>query len=311
MKQNVRVAVIQAGSRLFDLQATLARFEQLTLEAARKGAELAVFPEAFIGGYPKGLDFGARVGQRSDTGREAFARYFRESIPVPGPETDQIGEVARGCDMHLVIGVLERDGATLYCSVLYFDANGTLVGKHRKLMPTAMERLVWGFGDGSTLDAVDTELGRIGALICWENYMPQARLAMFAQNVELYCAPTVDDRESWQPSMRHIAMEGRCYVLSACQYLTRDDCPADYFADSPDDENAFPEGVLIRGGSVIVSPMGNVLAGPVYDQEEILIAELDAESIIRGKFDFDIAGHYACPEIFKLQINTKALKPRN
>ena len=310
MKQNVRVAVIQAGSKLFDLQATLDRLEQLALDAARKGAELAVFPEAFIGGYPKGLDFGARVGQRSDAGRDTFARYFRESISVPGPETDRIGEVARGCDMHVVTGVVERDGATLYCSMLYFGANGALLGKHRKLMPTAMERLVWGFGDGSTLNAVDTELGRLGGLICWENYMPQARLAMFAQNVELYCAPTVDDRESWQPSMRHIAMEGRCFVLSACQYLTRDDCPSDYFKDNPADEDAFPDGTLIRGGSVIVDPMGNVLAGPVYDREEILVAELEAEAVIRGKFDFDVAGHYARPEIFKLKINAKALKPR-
>ena len=306
MKQNVKVAVVQTGSRLFDTEATLQKFERFTLDAARQGAELAVFPEAFIGGYPKGMDFGARVGQRSDQGREWFARYYRQSISVPGPETDRMGEIARSCGLHVTVGVIERDGGTLYCSVLYFGADGKLLGKHRKVMPTAMERLIWGFGDGSTLETVATDLGRLGAVICWENYMPQVRLAMFSQNVELYCAPTVDDRESWQPSMRHIAMEGRCFVLAACQYLTRQDCPADY----PVEDGRFPDDILIHGGSVIVDPMGNVLAGPVYDCEAILIAELDADSIIRGKFDLDVAGHYARPEIFKLKINRKALKPR-
>lgn len=306
MKDNVKAAVIQAGSRLFDLDATLNRFEQLTLEAARKGAELAVFPEAFIGGYPKGMDFGVRVGQRSDEGREWFARYFRQSIRVPGPETERMGEIARSCGLHVAVGVIERDGATLYCTVLYFGADGMLRGKHRKVMPTAMERLIWGFGDGSTLEVVETDLGRLGAAICWENYMPQVRLAMYAQNVELYCAPTVDDRESWQPSMRHVAMEGRCFVLAACQYLTREDCPADY----PVADDRFPDGTLIRGGSVIVDPMGQVIAGPAYDREDILIADLGADAIIRGKFDLDVAGHYARPEIFKLKINRKALIPR-
>lgn len=306
MKQDVKVAVVQTGSRLFDLDGTLDRFEQRALDAARKGAELAVFPEAFIGGYPKGLDFGARVGQRSDAGREWFARYFRQSIRVPGPETARMGEIARSCGLHVAVGIIERDGATLYCSVLYFGADGKLLGKHRKVMPTAMERMIWGFGDGSTLDVVETELGNVGAAICWENYMPQLRLAMYAQNVELYCAPTVDDRESWQPTMRHIAMEGRCYVLAACQYLTREDCPDDY----PIEDGRFGDGTLIRGGSVIVDPMGNVVVGPVHDREEILVADLDGDSIIRGKFDLDVAGHYSRPEIFKLKINKKELKPR-
>ncbi|MBS3746396.1 MAG: carbon-nitrogen hydrolase family protein [Wenzhouxiangellaceae bacterium] len=306
MKQDVKVAVVQTGSRLFDLDRTLDRFEQRALDAARKDAELAVFPEAFVGGYPKGLDFGARVGQRSDEGREWFARYFRQSIRVPGPETARMGEIVRSCRLHVSVGVVERDGGTLYCSALYFGSDGKLLGKHRKVMPTAMERLIWGFGDGSTLDVVETELGRVGAAICWENYMPQLRLAMYAQNVELYCAPTVDDRESWQPTMRHIAMEGRCFVLAACQYLTREDCPADY----PVDGKQFPDRTLIRGGSVIVDPMGNVIAGPIYDREEILVADLDGDSIIRGKFDLDVAGHYSRSEIFKLKINKKELKPR-
>lgn len=299
MKSKVRAAVVQAGSKIFDLDGTLDRFERLALQAARQDAEIAVFPEAFIGGYPKGLDFGARVGQRSAEGRELFARYYRNSIDVPGPETARIGEIARGCGLHLVVGAIERDGGTLYCCALYFGADGSLLGKHRKVMPTAMERLIWGFGDGSTLAIPDTELGRVGAAICWENYMPQVRMSMYTQGVELYCAPTVDDRESWQPTMRHIAIEGRCFVLAACQYMTRADCPDDY----PVEDDRFPDGTLIRGGSVIVDPFGEVLAGPVYDEESILFAELDAEIIIRGKFDLDVAGHYACPEIFELKIN--------
>ncbi|MDT8408466.1 MAG: carbon-nitrogen hydrolase family protein [Wenzhouxiangellaceae bacterium] len=306
MKQNLKVAVVQAGSKIFDLESTLERFEQLALQAARSDAELAVFPEAFIGGYPKGLDFGARVGQRSEAGRDLFARYYRQSIDVPGPETERIGEIARSCRMQLVLGAIERERGTLYCSVLYFAADGNLVGKHRKVMPTAMERLIWGFGDGSTLGIVETSLGRVGAAICWENYMPQLRLSMYSQGVELYCAPTVDDRESWQPSMRHIAMEGRCFVLAACQYMTAADCPEDY----PLERERFPSGTLIRGGSVIVDPFGEVLAGPIYDREDILVAELDADSIIRGKFDLDVAGHYSCPEIFQLKINHKDLLSR-
>lgn len=299
MKDKVNAAVVQAGSKIFDLEATLEKFEGLALEAARQGAEVVVFPEAFLGGYPKGMDFGARVGQRSESGREWFARYWRESLDVPGPVTERVGQIARSCRLNLATGAIERDHGTLYCTLLYFGADGSLLGKHRKVMPTAMERLIWGFGDGSTLEAVDTAAGRIGGAICWENYMPQLRLSQYAQHVELYCAPTVDDRESWQPSMRHVAIEGRCFVLSACQYMTLDDCPDDY----PVGRDEYDDDVLIRGGSVIVDPFGNVLAGPVYDREAIVYAELDASAITRGKFDLDVAGHYSRGDIFNLKIN--------
>ncbi len=302
MKEKLIVAVIQAGSRLFDLEATLERLERLALASARRGAELAVFPEAFVGGYPKGLDFGARVGQRSQQGREWFARYYRNSIDLAGPETQRIGEIARSLNMQIVVGAIERDRGTLYCAALHFGADGRLIGHRRKLMPTGMERLIWGFGDGSTLAVLETPLGRIGSAICWENYMPPLRMALYGQGIELYCAPTVDDRDSWQPSMRHIAIEGRCFVLASCQYLTRDDCPEDY----PLDPGAFPDDVLIRGGSLIVDPFGEVLAGPDYGRESILVAELDAERIVQGKFDLDVAGHYARPEIFQLQIRGEA-----
>ena len=220
-----RVAVVQAGSLLFDTPRTMEKLSRFAEEAAGSGAALAVFPEAFVGGYPKGIDFGARVGSRSPEGREWFRRYFESAISVPGVETQVMSELAAEHRMHLVVGVIERAGGTLYCTALFFAADGTLMGKHRKLMPTGLERLIWGMGDASTIPVIETPLGRIGAVICWENYMPLLRTAMYSQGIELYCAPTVDDRDVWPASMRHIAVEGRCFVLSACQYLTRAECP--------------------------------------------------------------------------------------
>ncbi len=294
-----RVAVVQAGSVLFDTPATMNKLHGLAAEAADQGAGLAVFPEAFVGGYPKGIDFGARVGSRSPEGREWFRRYYESAIPVPGPETDAIGETAARHGMHLMMGVIERAGRTLYCTALFFGPDGTLLGKHRKLMPTAMERLIWGMGDGSTLPVFDSPLGRIGAVICWENYMPLLRTAMYSQEIEIYCAPTVDDRDVWPASMRHIAVEGRCFVLSAVQYLTRADCPADYQPIQGDDAST----VLIRGGSSIVGPLGDELVSPVYGREAVLSAELDLRDIPRAKFDFDVVGHYARPDVFQLRVD--------
>lgn len=295
------VAVVQAAPVVFDAAATIAKLTDLAADAGRRGARLALFPEAFVSAYPKGLDFGARVGSRTPEGREDFRRYWESAIAVPGPETDRMGAAARAAGLHLVVGVIERDGGTLYCTALMFGADGTLLGKHRKLMPTAAERLVWGFGDGSTLTVADTPLGRLGAVICWENYMPLLRMAMYAKGVELYCAPTADDRDTWLPSMRHVALEGRCFVLTACQYLTRADCPADYAALQGDD----PATVLMRGGSAIVGPLGRVLAGPHFDGETILTAEIDTAEIPRGKYDFDVTGHYARPDVFRLHVNER------
>jgi nitrilase len=301
----VRAAVVQAGAVVFDVARTLAKLADLTADAARQGARLAVFPEAFVSGYPKGLDFGARVGQRSPEGREQFRRYFDSAMEVPGPATEQIGRAARAGKLHLVVGVIERDGGTLYCTALFFGPDGQLLGKHRKLMPTAMERLIWGFGDGSTLTVLDTPLGKLGAVICWENYMPLLRMAMYAKGVQLYCAPTADDRDTWLPTMRHVALEGRCFVLSACQYLTRGACPPDYAAAQDND----PATVLMRGGSCIVSPLGQVLAGPSFEGECILAAELDPAEVARGKYDFDVVGHYARPDVFRLQVNEQPAQP--
>jgi len=295
----IRAAVVQDAPVAFDTTKTMTKAIGLVEAAAAQGAQVVVFPEAFIAGYPKGADFGARVGMRSPEGRQEFQRYWESAIDVPGPVTHTLGELARTHCLHLVIGVIERDGGTLYCTVLFFGDEGQLLGKHRKVMPTAMERLIWGFGDGSTLTVVPTPLGKIGAVICWENYMPLLRMSMYAQGVELYCAPTVDDRETWLPTMRHIALEGRCFVLSSCQFAKRSDFPADYAPIQGND----PDGILIRGGSCIISPLGQVLAAPVFDQPAILTADLDLSEIVRGKYDLDVVGHYARPDLFQLQVN--------
>ncbi len=305
MSDTFKAAVVQAAPILFDTPATITKLAGLAREAASSGAELVVFPEAFVGGYPKGLDFGARLGSRSPKGREDFHRYHESAIDVPGPEAARLGEIALLNKIHLVVGVIERDGGTLYCSSLTYAPNGRLLSKHRKLMPTALERLVWGFGDGSTIGVVGTPLGRIGSVICWENYMPLLRTAMYAQGIELYCAPTVDDRDTWLPTMRTIALEGRCFVISACQYLTRADAPPGYDAIQGND----PKTVLIRGGSCIVDPLGNVLVEPDFSGELIGLAEIDRRLIVRGKYDLDVIGHYARPDIFQLSVDTRAKSP--
>jgi len=304
MKQ-FRAAVVQAGAVPFDWEASVEKACRLTAEAAGKGVALAVFPEAFISVYPKGLDFGSRVGSRSPEGREQFRKYWASAIEVPGPATEALGKAARENHVHLVIGVIERDGGTLYCTALFFAPDGALLGKHRKLMPTAHERLVWGFGDGSTLPVFDTEVGKLGTVICWENYMPMLRMAMYSKNIQIYCAPTADDRETWLPTMRHIALEGRCFVLTACQYIKRGSFPADYPAQQGDDPNT----VLMRGGSCIIDPLGRVLAAPTFDGECILTADIDLDEIPRAKYDFDVVGHYARPDVFQLHVNERRTAP--
>ncbi|KAA3628201.1 MAG: nitrilase [Proteobacteria bacterium] len=301
MEKTVRAAVVQASSVVFDPDKSIDKLRELTREAAAKGAQLVVFPEAFISAYPKGLDFGARVGSRQPEGRLDFRRYFESAIDVPGPHVERIGATAKEAGVHLVAGVIERDIGTLYCTILFFAPDGRYLGKHRKLMPTAMERLIWGFGDGSTLPVFDTELGKLGAVICWENFMPLLRTAMYSKGIQLYCAPTADSRDTWLPAMQMVAMEGRCFVLSACQYLQRKDCPDDYATTQGD----APDTVIMRGGSAIISPMGQVLAGPNFEGEGILVADLEMGEIAGGKYDFDVVGHYARPDVFQLYVNER------
>jgi nitrilase len=301
----VRVAVVQAGAVPFDTAACVDKAVKLTAQAAAKGARVIAFPEAFIPGYPKGLNYGLVVGARDPVGREEFRMYLDAAIEVPGPYTERLGEAAAAAGAYVVIGVIERELGTCYCTVLFFGPDGRLLGKHRKLMPTALERMIWGFGDGSTLTAVDSPYGRIGSVICWENYMPMLRMAMYAKNVALYCAPTADDRDTWIPTMQHVALEGRCFVLTSCQFIRRKDFPDTVRMSLGDG----PESVIMRGGSAIVSPLGKVLAGPDYSGETILTAQIDLGDIGRGKFDFDVAGHYARPDVFSLTVNEQPANP--
>lgn len=294
-------AVVQMASLPDNPLATAEKAAARLREAAARGAKLAVFPEALIGGYPKGASFGAPIGMRKPEGRAAFARYHAAAIDLDGPEVALLAEATAETGIFAVVGVIERDGATLYCTVLYFDGGRGLVGKHRKLMPTAGERLIWGFGDGSTMPVFKTALGTIGAVICWENYMPALRMHIYHQGVSLYCAPTADDRDTWLPTMQHIALEGRTFVLTACQHITR-------AAYGPDHESALgdePDRVMMRGGSAIISPLGRVLAGPDFDGETILYAEIDPAEVMRAKFDFDVTGHYARPDVFELVVDTR------
>lgn len=296
----VRVAVVQAASVIMDKEGTLRKIEQLTEQAAGEGAKIVLFPEAFIPCYPRGLSFGSVVGSRTPAGRKDWARYYRNSIDVPGTETGYLGALAAAHEIYLSIGVIEREGGTLYCTLLYFGPDGSLLAKHRKLKPTGSERLIWGEGDGSTLSTVETPWGVMGGLICWENYMPLARAAIYSQNPSIYLAPTADQREGWQCSMRHIALEGRCFVLSCNQFVTKDMYPEDLEGYS---ELKDQPSILSRGGSAIIDPLGNYVAGPVWDKEDILLADLDMEQVIESRYDFDVMGHYSRPDVLSLLVN--------
>ncbi len=303
---SARVAAVQAAPVLFDWEATVEKACRLTAEAAAQNAKLILFPEAFIPAYPRGLSFGIVVGSRRPEGRRTWQRYWENSIEVPGPATEALGAAAQQANAYLAIGVIERDsqssGGTLYCTLLYFSPDGRLMGKHRKLKPTAGERLIWGEGDGSTLPVFETALGKIGGLICWENYMPLARMTLYSKGVEIYLAPTADARDTWQSTLRHIACEGRCFVLGCNQFVTKDMYPSDL--DGIEELVNQPE-ILCRGGSAIISPLGEVLAGPLFNQEGILFADLDLREVARAKLDFDVVGHYARPDVFQLIVDER------
>lgn len=303
-ERNVRVAVVQAAPILFDKQSAIQKIASFAKEAQAQGAQLLLYPEVFIGGYPRGLSFGARVGSRTMEGRKDWAKYWRSAIDIPGVDTEQLGEIAKEAGVYLIIGVVERDQeyshSTLYNSIVYIGPDGRLLGKHRKLMPTGSERLLWGQGDGSTLTVIETPFGRIGGLICWENYMPLARTALYAKGIDILVAPTADARDTWQATLKHIACEGRCYVMSSNQFVTKELYPADLngyaeLAQEPD--------TLCRGGSAIVGPLGDYVTEPVYGQECIIYADLDMEAVTASRFDFDVVGHYNRADVFQLHVN--------
>jgi nitrilase len=304
----VKVAVVQAASRLFDRAACVEKTCRLIGEVARQGAKLILFPESFIPAYPRGFTFGTVVGSRTESGRKTWEQYWRNSLEIPSEASNTIGEAARQAQTYVAIGVIERDTessqGTLYDTLLYFGPDGKLLGKHRKLKPTALERVIWGEGDGSTLTVFNTNVARIGGLICWENYMPLARMALYQKGVEIYLAPTADARERWQSTLRHIALEGRCFVLGCNHFMTKSMYPSDLI--EAEGLSSQPE-ILCRGGSAIVSPSGEYLAGPLFDKEGILLADLDLAEVVRGKFDFDVVGHYARPDVFHLIVNERPM----
>jgi nitrilase len=295
-----KVAAVQAAPVLLDRAATLDKVAELVAEAGRNGARLAVFPETFVPGYPLWV-WGQRVWNGAS--REWQARLIEESVVVPGPATERIGKAARAAKAHVAIGVNERDahGGTVYNTLLYFDDGGRLLGKHRKLMPTGGERLVWGAGDGSTLPVFDTPFGRLGGLICWENYMPLARTAMYAQGVEVWVAPTWDYAEPWVSSMRHLAREGRMYVIGVGTAQRAADIPTTF----PNRDQLLKDGEewLNEGWSLICDPEGEILAGPMVKEQGILYAEIDPARVRSAKLEFDAVGHYSRPDVFRLNVN--------
>jgi nitrilase len=296
----IKVGLVQDTPVFFDLEATIGKMDGLVREAAGRGCQLVVFPESFIPGYPRLFTFGAKVGQRTNEGRQLYRRYWENSVTVPGPALGQLERMAKANGVYLVTGVTERDpvNGSLYCTVLYLSPTEGYLGKHRKIKPTGVERLIWAEGHGADiLTTVHTELGRLGGLICWENYMPLARMAIYQQGVQVYIAPTADARETWPATMQHIALEGRCFVLGCNQFFRRDDYPGEFRALVEEDE-----AVICRGGSVIVSPQGKFVAGPLWDETGILTAELDLDEVIASKLDFDVIGHYTRPDLFHFGV---------
>ncbi|HEU5187839.1 MAG TPA: carbon-nitrogen hydrolase family protein [Candidatus Saccharimonadales bacterium] len=296
----LRVAAIQTAPIAFNKQKTLEKAAKLTAEASAQGAKLVVFPESFVPGYPSGVAM--FVGTRTPEQRVFYAHLMGESITIPGDDVDYLAAIARDNRVFLAIGVIERINRSLYCTTLYFSPEGQYLGKHQKLKPTAAERVIWGDGDPATLQSYASPWGKIGGLICNENFMPLARTALYAQGVAIYVAPTLNDREVWSALMQTIAFEGRCFVISACQYARRSDYPKDY--DNFRGNN--PETVFNRGGSMIVAPLGKVLAGPVYNTDAILVADIDLAEIEQSSLDMDAVGHYARPDALQLMVSRKS-----
>ncbi|WP_041700806.1 carbon-nitrogen hydrolase family protein [Clostridium kluyveri] len=302
--KSVRVAAVQTSPVIMNLDDTVEKTLTLIKKAGEMEASIVVFPEAFISAYPRGLSFGFVVGSRTMEGRKDWQRYYESSVAVPGDITDILGKAAQEADVYLSIGVVEKDSReinrTLYCTNLFFGPDGKLLGKHRKLKPTGTERCVWGEGDGSTLTVIDTPYGKMGSLICWENYMPLARAALYAKGVTIYVAPTADSREEWQCTMRHIALEGRCFVIGCNQYVEKSMYPTDlnYYYEL----QSQPE-IMCPGGSCIVDPFGQYVIEPVYNKEDILVADLDLDKIVQSRIDFDVFGHYSRPDVFELIVH--------
>ena len=297
----IKIGVVQATPSLFSSDKTIRIVEKWIRKASQEKCRLVLFPEAFIPGYPRGMDFGTVVGRRTEKGKKQWQNYWENSIEVPGRYTEMLGELARQHATYLAIGVSERDSTskTLYCTLLYFNPDGKLLGKHRKIKPTGSERIIWGEGDSTTLTTINSRIGKIGGLICWENYMPLARNAIYESGAQILASPTWDKSHNWQVSMQHIAREGGLFVISTCMALKIEDIPESYTF-----KNLYPEGRewINVGNSCIIAPNGKILAGPLEAEEGILYAEIDLNDIIKAKRMFDAVGHYARPDVFQFEV---------
>ena len=294
----VTVGVVQESPVFFDKEATLKKLTSISEASALKGCELLVFPESFVPGYPRGFNFGTTVGNRTQEGRNLFLDYRQQCIDLQSSDLHFLENVSKEHDIYLILGITEKDSrhGSLFCSMIYISPTHGLLGVHRKIKATGAERQIWSEAAGESLVTFQTKLGKLGGLICWENYMPEARMAIYQKGVEIYLAPTADARETWIHSMRHIALEGRCFVLGCNQFFNRsmyDEKHRNLLPEKPE--------IICRGGSVIVSPLGEIIAGPLFDKSGVLVASLDLEDIVRAKLDFDVIGHYSRPDIFKFR----------
>jgi nitrilase len=300
-----RIAAVQAAPVFLDLDASVEKACRLLEEAAAEGAELAVFPEGFLPGYPVWVWF-IPPGHTHPL-REVYTRLHAASVTIPGPAVDRLAEAAGDLGINVVMGVNERNSeasdSTLYNTLLYLGADGSVLGRHRKLVPTAGERLVWGQGDGSDLEVYDLPFGRLGGLLCWENYMPLARYTLTAMGEQIHAAPTWDRGEPWLSGMRHIAKEGRSFVLGVCQAFHIDDIPDDLAFKSA--YLGEMDGFLNPGLSVIVDPDGKIVAGPLDSEEGILYADVDPAQLVGPRWQLDAAGHYARPDVFELTYHRR------
>ena len=303
LKDTCKLAVVQAAPVMFDKTACIEKALKLINECTANGAELIVFPELFIPGYPYGMTFGFRVGSRNADGRKDWKAYYDNSILANGPEMQQLIEKAKEQGIYLSIGYSERDAVTgtLYNSNMMIAPDGTAMN-HRKLKPTGSERVVWGDADRDYFPVMETPWGTMGNLICWESYMPLARVALYQKGISLYISPNTNDNPEWQDTIRHIAIEGHCYFINCDMFFTRADYPK---TASADEEIAKLPEIACRGGSCVVDPFGHVVSDTIWDQEGIIYAELDMQKVPASKMEHDVCGHYARPDVLKLQVEDK------